>query len=162
MQRRGVAGRGFCDRDHRAVQALYRRLGAAAGIIVRGHDREHFARGQLFEHFGVDRAGVLAPIGNEIRVARHALVHLLGRDVDRLHEIAPFEVVSASRNPATVRNRSSRAGSNTVKWVPPGTSAKMRSSVPSRSNTSRANAGGVSVSAAPTMTIVGMVMAAGS
>src|SRR3546814_4971827 len=72
----------------------------------------------------VDRAGVLAPIGNEIRVARHALVHLLGRDVDRLHEIAPFEAVSASRNPAIVRNRSSRAGSNTVKWVPPGTSAK--------------------------------------
>src|SRR3546814_3529805 len=103
----------------------------------------------------VDRAGVLAPIGNEIRVARHALVHLLGRDVDRLHEIAPFEVVSASRNPATVRNRSSRAGSNTVKWVPPGTSAKMRSSVPSRSNTSRANAGGVSVSEAPTMTTIG-------
>src|SRR3546814_21095313 len=97
----------------------------------------------------------LAPIGNEIRVARHALVHLLGRDVDRLHEIAPFEVVSASRNPATVRNRSSRAGSNTVKWVPPGTSAKLRSSVPSRSNTSRSNAGGVSVSAAPTMTLFG-------
>src|SRR3546814_20760174 len=78
----------------------------------------------------VDRAGVLAPIGNEIRVARHALVHLLGRDVDRLHEIAPFEVVSASRNPATVRNRSSRAGSNTGKGVSPCTSAEMRSSGP--------------------------------